>query len=152
MIHQDGTRFLFLVAAGALFVVACSDGDTSSSSSGSSSSTGMSTTTGAGGGSSSGDGGGGGGAGDNAVACDNRAIDSTCAYFPSGTTMAEAEMSCDGSVITMPCPLEEAVGICSIMVAKGTLTNTYYAGGPKPWTEATASTACADLMGDFKKP
>lgn len=74
--------------------------------------------------------------------CDNRAIESTCADFPPGTTEADAKSSCDGNVVMDLCTATGAVGVCSVQVATGTLTNTYYGDGPKPWTAATARDAC----------
>lgn len=87
-------------------------------------------------------------------ACDNRPADSTCADYPGGATRSDVEGSCDGTVITTPCSSERAVGRCTVTAARGALagrplTNTYYADGPRAWTETTARTACEGVDGSF---
>jgi hypothetical protein len=80
-------------------------------------------------------------------ACDNRAIESTCADYPEGTTAEDAASSCDGVVQTQPCPKDEAVGTCSVTLPAGVIVNTYYSVGPRAWTEATARETCETQHG-----
>ena len=93
-----------------------------------------------------------GGSNENAahIACDNRALDSTCADYPAGTTKEQAQKTCDGKVVATTCPLERGVGACSVSASNGPITNTYYTDGPKPWTVESARGACNRATGSFK--
>ena len=87
-------------------------------------------------------------------ACDNRAIDSTCAAFLLGVTRKEAAASCDGIVIETACPAERAVGVCTVTLPNGSrplLSNTYYSDGPEPRTEDAARKTCVEVQsGTFR--
>ncbi len=89
-------------------------------------------------------------------ACDNRAIESTCAAFLIGVTKAEAAGSCDGTLVETSCPMERAVGICTVALPKGgrpLASNTYYSDGPDPQTEASARKTCVEVFaGTFRTP
>jgi hypothetical protein len=128
-----GAALLFaLCTAGSLFGAAC----------------GGSSGSGGSGGAGTGDGGPG-----TTYACDNRTLDSTCADYWSGATRSEADASCDGTVLEGACPSDSAVGSCTVLANNGkALTNTFYGGGPKPWTEASAMASCTTAGGTFKKP
>lgn len=83
-------------------------------------------------------------------ACDNRSLESTCAEFPKGTTRSKAESTCDGFVVDGRCPLEHAVGVCTVSTNLGLMTNTYYANGVKAHTEADARKTCEGFAGVFR--
>lgn len=86
------------------------------------------------------------------LACDNRAIESTCADFAPGTTRAVADGSCDGALLEAACPSASAVGRCTVKSAQGELVNTYYSDGPSPRTEASARETCNTFGGVFTAP
>jgi hypothetical protein len=51
-------------------------------------------------------------------------------------------------VIDGACPLEHAIGTCTIVADAGdTATNTYYDDGPEPHTEADARKTCEETFG-----
>lgn len=84
------------------------------------------------------------------VACDNRAIESTCADYWNGATASDAKGTCDGKVLESACPKDNAIGTCTVVVKDGRkLTNTYYAGGPRTWNAESAKARCTD--GEWKK-
>ncbi|CAN5874051.1 hypothetical protein BH11MYX4_BH11MYX4_27190 [soil metagenome] len=87
-------------------------------------------------------------------ACDNRAVESTCADYPSGATRSDVEGSCDGTLSPSACPSQHAIGTCTATATSGRLSgralvNTYYGDGPRAWTDTTAREACKTVNGAF---
>jgi hypothetical protein len=84
-----------------------------------------------------------------AYACDNTAIESTCADYAPDQSKATADGSCDGKVVDGPCPSAHSVGTCAILAHGEHMKNTYYDNGPTPHTAADAKTACDGFGGTF---